>query len=187
MSQSHIRKLLGYSPKDPYILSEGDDADDVVNAYRDLVTMAKTAPDFEDLVDGIATFLDSVSDIDQDGQIEKKMTDVIRERIVSDDFKDQVKSILSVVGESRMFTGKRQLNESLEDIEAQMTKLNQDIRMARDFQEVASEVSEFLGKLRSMNAELGASIESDVVTGMADYMDGMKKTIASKAKKLGVE
>lgn len=186
MSQSNIRKLLGYSPKDPYLLSESD-ADDIIDAYRDLVAMAKGEPEFEDLVDAIVSFLDAAADMDTDGQIQKKMVGALRDRIVSDDFKEQVKSVLSVVGESRLFAGHMRLTESLEDLDAQLTSLDQAIKMSRDFNEVASEVSGFLGKLREMNAELGSSIEVEMVNGMADYMAGMKKLILSKAKKLGAE
>lgn len=186
MSQSNVRKLLGYSPKDPLILSESD-ADDVVDAYKELVSMARGAPDFEDMADGVASFLDTVSDLDEEGQIEKKFLAAMKGFILSDDFKDQVKSVLTVVGESRMFAGNRMLAESLEDLDAQLSALGNAIKMSRDFQEVASEVSEFLGKLREMNQELGDSIEGELVNGMADFMVSMKKVIISKAKKLGAE
>lgn len=181
MSQSDIRKLLGYSPKDPMILSESD-ADDVVDAYKELVAMARDESTFEDLVDGIANFLDACGDMDPDGTIEKKFCMALRNACLSDDFKDQVKSILTMTGESRVYEGRRIIAESVEDLDAELTALNQSIRMSRDFNEVSSEISTFLGKLRDMNGQLGSSIENELVSGMADFMASMKKTILKKAK-----
>lgn len=186
MIQSNVRKLLGYSPKDPLILSESD-ADDVVDAYKELVSMARSDADFEDLVDGVVTFLDSCGDMDPDATIEKKFCAALKQACLADDFKEQVKSILTMTGESRVYDGKRVLSESVEDVEAKLNELNTSIRMSRDFHEVASEVSTFLGSLREMNAQLGASVENELVNGMADFMDGLKKTILSKAKAAGGE
>lgn len=186
MIQSNVRKLLGYSPKDPLILSESD-ADDVVDSYKELVSMARGDAEFEDLVDGVVTFLDSCADMDPDAQIEKKFCAALKGACLADDFKEQVKSILSMTGESKVYEGHRILAESVDDVEGKLTALNQSIRMSRDFHEVATEVSNFLGSLREMNAQLGAAVETELVNGMADFMEGLKKTILSKAKAAGGE
>ena len=183
MSHS-IRKLLGYGPKDPMIISEWD-ADDVIDAYRDLVQMAKGAPEFEDLVDGIVNFLDVAADMDSAGEIQKRFCDALKEKIVSDDFKEQVKSILSVVGESRVYSGERLITESMDDVDAMVDQLLRDIKMSRDFSEVASEVSEFIAKLGAMGEEFGSAVEADLVNAMAEFLGSMKKAIVAKAKKAG--
>jgi|GEM_PF-5028164 len=177
-----VRKILGYSGQDIMSLTEST-ADDLVAAYRELIAAAKSGASFEDLADGLSIFLEVASQVDVDGVFDDKLACFLRDRILSDDFKEMARSVFALLGESRTYSGSIAMQESLDDFDGLLDQASKDIRIARDFAEASLAVSSLIANVKARSPEAAAVVDHSMIEaleGLLVQLQGPLRKLAAR-------
>lgn len=183
-SYNAIESILGYDMSAKRLLGESWQ-DELLDAYRDLLSTAKRSASFDELVDAIVDFLEALEDGDDEGggKVEAAFGALLRNQMMSDELRDQVSSL---VHESlrRPHLDGRFVCESMEGLEGIQDRIYKDVKMARSFEEAAKTVQGFCDQIKTLNPEMGHEIEECMIQGVLATMESpeFKKKIKMLAK-----
>lgn len=174
-----VRSILGYSAQDVVRLTEAT-SDDLVAAYREVISAAKGGCGFEDIVDGLSLFLDAASDVDPEGIFDDKIAAFLREKVMSDEFKDMARSVFALMGESRIHAGAVAMGESLDDFDGMLDAAARDVKVARDFTEASLAVSTLISNVRARSPEAAAVVDHNLI----EALEGLLVQLQAPLRKL---
>lgn len=178
-----VRSILGYSGQDVMRLTEAT-SDDLVAAYRELIAAAKCGASFEDLTDGLAIFLETVAQVDPDQTFDDKIAAFLRDRILSDEFKDMARSVFALMGESRTYAGKVAMTESLDDFDGVLEAAAREVLIARDFTEAALAISSMISDIRARSPEAAAVVDNNLIEAMESLLVQLQGPLRKLAARL---
>lgn len=160
-----VRSILGYSAQDVVRLTEAT-SEDLVAAYREVITAAKSGCCFEDIVDGLLLFLDAAADVDPDGVFDDKLAAFLRDKVMSDEFKDMARSVFALMGENRTYAGSVAMSESLDDFDGLLDAAAKEVKIARDFTEASLAISTMISSVRARSPEAAAVVDRNLIEAL---------------------
>jgi hypothetical protein len=179
-----IESILGYDISTRKLIGESWE-DELLDAYRELISTAKKSSSFEELIDAVVEFLDALEDGDEEGsgKVQAAFGNILRNQIMSDEIRDQVSALVHESIRKPYIDG-RFICESLEGIEAMQDKMYKNVKLSRSFDEASKNVQEFCDRLKALNPEMGHDIEETMVQGILETMvtPEFKKKIRALAK-----
>lgn len=163
-----IMDILGYGFEDRLYEASQDDA--LLDAYREMISDCKSTESLDDLIDCVTVFLDSVGDYDSGGEIEKAVVDALKQYLMSDGLKDQLRGMVGVLGESVASGRVKNLREASAKAAGMIDKLVKNLKLSHDFEEASKFLGDFVKSLDSMSPDASSMIQNEIMDAILDVV-----------------